>query len=83
MWWCVWTENMNLQHWKEMHVALKTINHGFTPTNIGFTLTRKSFTLTNKGYIYSVCCGVLVFALGWRLVLGVVINNSVLIMCFW
>ena len=63
--WCVWTENMNLQHWKEMHVALKTINHGFTPTNIGFTLTRKSFTLTNKGYIYSVCCGVLVFALGW------------------
>ena len=74
---------MNLQHWKEMHVALKTINHGFTPTNIGFTptnigftLTRKSFTLTNKGYIYSVCCGVLVFALGWRLVLGVVINNS-------
>ena len=33
-----------------MHVALKTINHGFTPTNIGFTLTRKSFTLTNKGF---------------------------------
>lgn len=81
--WCVWTENMNLQHWKEMHVALKTINHGFTPTNIGFTLTRKSFTLTNKGYIYSSYCGFFIFATERRCVLGEVINNSMLIMSFW
>jgi hypothetical protein len=74
---------MNLQHWKEMHVALKTINHGFTPTNIGFTLTRKSFTLTNKGYIYSSYCGFFIFATERWCVLGEVIKNGMLIMSFW
>ena len=73
---------MNLQHWKEMHVALKTINHSFTPMNIGFTLTRKSFTLTNKGYICSSYCGFFMFATEWRCVLGEVINNGMLIMSF-
>ena len=74
---------MNLQHWKEMHVALKTINHGFTPMNIGLTLTRKSFTLTNKGYICSSYSGSFMFATEWRCVLGEVINNGMLIMSFW
>lgn len=74
---------MNLQHWKEMHVALKTINHGFTPMNIGFTLTRKSFTLTNKGYICSSYCGGFVFTPVLRQVFSGEINNSMLIMSFW